>query len=46
MPAWTSQSTPEGVGNARRSPSDGCALRRLGRVLGRPFGHAPFPPCP
>jgi hypothetical protein len=43
MPAWTPQNTPEGVANARRSPSYGCALRLLGRVLGRPFGHTQFP---
>ena len=37
MPALTPQSTPEGAANARRSPRDGCALRLLGRALGRPF---------
>ncbi|RPE70887.1 hypothetical protein EDC62_1377 [Tibeticola sediminis] len=43
MPALASQNTPEGVANARRSPSYGCALRLLGRALWRPFGHAQFP---
>ncbi len=40
MPAWTPKGTPEGDADARRSLRCGCALRLLGRAVGRP---AQFP---
>ena len=44
MPALTPPTPATRLANARRSPSYDCAVRLAGSALGRPFGHAQFPP--